>query len=246
MQLEIGADGYPVSYPGYATMTLTVADAAPTVANLNLGFALETREIEVLVDAGVPIGATVGAVQLGPNLAFRVMGVYTPATSHTVDMPVIAGASYTFVAAASLNHFGWNARQTGSTVSVRVPVAVTADSPSDGMDGITLATPFTVNNPAGGALTFSWEFDNGFRAAVTTMSSSHNLPPVADYGFTIPPGEIGDWQVISHAGPTIEEGLEVLLDYINSFSILLTAASQGPTGTGMVATSTLRDFKMAP
>ncbi|MBX3143003.1 MAG: hypothetical protein KF813_04545 [Trueperaceae bacterium] len=246
LQLEMDAGGYPVAFPGYASMTVTLTNSAPTVANLNLGSELETREMEVLVDADVAIGATVGAVQVGPNLALRVMGVYGPATSHVVDVPVIAGASYTFAAATALNHFSWNARQSGSTVTVHLPEVAAAVLPTAGMDNITLATAFTATNPAGGALTFSWEFDTGFRTAVTTMSSSHTLPPVADYGFTIPPGEIGEWQVISHAGPTIEEGLEVLLDYINTFSLLLSPMSQGPSGTGTVSSTSLRDFKMAP
>lgn len=246
LQVERDADGYPVSYPGYATTTTTLTNAVAAVVNLDLGTALPTTSVDVDIDAAVAISDTVGAVQLGAGLSIPVMGVTSPLTSHEALMPVVNGATYTFVALSSIQHFGWQADVTGPTATVIVPDLPTLVSPPDGQAGVTTTTTFTASNPTDGPLTYLWQFAGGPELLVTTMATSHQMPDPTPYGMAIPAAANGSWQVIGSSGPTPEYGSGGLGDLFVMLFMLTTGSSSSLEGSGTFAVSALNSFTTAP
>ena len=244
LQLERDGDGYPVAYQGYTTMNLTLTDTVPSVANLDLGGALATATVEVEVDSPVAILGTFGAVQVGPNLAIPVMMTNTALTTHEALMPVIGDASYTFLSAASISQFGWQADVTGSTATVTIPAAPQLLAPADTATGVTTATNFSATNPAGGPMTYIWNAAN-LMVSVTTMDSTSTIPDVSEFGLALPANTAFTWQVLGQSGTRTEDGAYAIGDYYN-FLLLLSQASPGPRGTGTFAISDDWGFTTAP
>jgi len=246
LQFEQDLDGYPVGYQGYASMALSLTDTVPTVANLNLGAALATTSVAVDIDTPSAIVATIGAVQVGPNMAIPVMLVGSAAVNHMALMPVIGDASYTFAAAGSIAVFGWQAEVTGASATVVVPALPLLIAPADLATGITTATNFTASNATGGPMTYVWSATVGdMQIAVTTMASAHSIPDLTEYGLALPAGADFLWQVLGHSGTTTEDGAAGIGDYYK-FLYLISASSPGLRGDGTFAVSDGRTVTTAP
>jgi hypothetical protein len=246
LQVERDVAGYPVSYPGYATMTATLTDSVPTVANLDLGTALPTTTVDVGIDASAAVTATLGAVQLGPNLSIPVMMVSSAATSHVALMPELNGAPFTFAAVVGFQHLGWEADVTGTTATVAFPALPTLVSPASGATGITNTTAFTASNPTDGPLTFTWEITGGPKLAVTTMATSHSMPDPTPFGLTIPASAAGSWMVDGSSGPSPEHGAGGVAAPYNVFYMVLLGGSPGLEGSGTFAQSDVWTYTTAP
>lgn len=248
LQAQRDVTGYPVSYQGYASMAMTLTDGVPTVANVDLGAALTTTTVTVGIDASVPILATVAAVQLTPTLALPVMVVSSPAASHDVLLPVIDDVSYSFMALASITHFGWQAGVTGATATVVLPALPTLQAPADLATNVTTATNFTVSNPTDGPVTYMWDADaSDLAVAVTTMASSHRIPDLSAYGLELPAGADFSWQVLGHSGTSTESGTGAFGDYFRVLMLVSgSSGSGGPVGEGTFALGDGREFTTAP
>ncbi|HLU82009.1 MAG TPA: hypothetical protein VKZ43_01295 [Trueperaceae bacterium] len=244
LQMERDGGGYPTAYQGYASMDMNLTDTVPTVANLDLGDALATTTVTVDVDSPVAILGTFGAVQVGPNLAMPVMLVNGAVTAHEALMPVIGDSSYTFAAAAAISQFGWQADVTGSSATVTVPAAPQLIAPADTATGVTTATNFSANNPAGGPMTYMWNATD-LVVGVTTMDSTTTIPDVSEFGLTLPANAAFTWQVIGQSGTSADDGTHAIGDYYN-FLLLLSQSSPGPRGTGTFAITDGWGFTTAP
>lgn len=247
--LQVNSNGteYPVSYPGYATMDVTLTDATPTVADLDLGSALPTTTVDVDVDAPVAITNTSATVEFGTYLEMAVANIASPVTAHAFVMPVIDDASHGFIATTADSRTGWLSDVTGSTATVVVPDVPTLVSPADATVDVTNSTEFTAANPTGGPLTYTWNIAGGPSLALTTMSTSHVMPDPEEFGVTIPAAANGGWQVIAGSGPSTENGASVIADYFNALFIQVAGASPGPKGDGTIAqSSSTWSFMTAP
>ncbi len=238
--------GYATGYPGYATLAMTLTDATPVVANLDLGTALQTTTVDVEIDTPIAIAGTFAAAQLGPNLGVPVMLVNSAVTSHEVVMPVLTDVTYTFVATTGGQQIGWVADVTGPTATVVVPAAPVLVSPPDTTVGVTTNTVFTASNPTAGPMTFHWQITSGPMIGLTTMAGSHSIPDPTEYGMLFPTAAIGNWQVIGHSGATAESGSTGLTDLFNSLYMFVMGFTPGLDGTGSFAISDNWDFTTAP
>ncbi|HET8985463.1 MAG TPA: hypothetical protein VFN03_06870 [Trueperaceae bacterium] len=247
LQAERDMNGYPIAYQGYANLAMMLTDTVPTVANLNLGGALATTAVSVEVDSPVAIAATLGTVQIGAAMALPVMLASSASISHVALMPVIAGATYGFAAAANISQFGWVADVTDGPVTVTVPALPQLVAPADLTTGVTTATNFVASNPTGGPITYVWTADVGdLQIAVTTMSSPHTIPDISGYGLALPPGADFSWQVLGHSGTSTAAGTHAIGDYYR-FVMLISSSSQGLVGEGTFALSTDNwEFTTAP
>lgn len=246
LQLQRDASGYPTAYLGYTTMDMTLTDTVPTLANLNLGAAVSSVTVDVDIDSPVAIVATIAAVQIGPNMAIPVAQVNSAAVTHQFAMPVIDGATNTFVAAVSIAHFGWQAGVTSTTATVTVPDTLQLTSPAALATGVTTSTNFTTAGATGGPRTFMWnESGGGLAVGVTTMSPTTTIPDITPYGLALPANAGFDWQAMGHGGDSTDDATASLYDYYN-FTLMISLASPGLDGEGTVVLSGTRGFTTAP
>lgn len=250
LQVEIDANGFPVAYPGYTSADLTITHDSPVTLNLDMGTPLDTTSVAVSIDAPSAIDRTVATVQVGENLAMTVMNMNSPVTSHTLLMPVIPDATYTFFSHGGPvgERFGWDARVSGSTADVHVPDRPVLVTPDDAASGITTASSFSATDTGGGAVTFLWlpDVTSNPSVAVTTMANAHTLPDLAGYGLAIPAAASYSWQVYAHAGTATEAGTSLISDLANYVFLHLFFGTPGPFGEGSLAQSTGRSFTTAP
>lgn len=235
LQVERDPSGLAVGYQGYATLTTTLSDGVPVVANLDLGSALPTTTVDVDIDSTDTLIGTLGMVQLGPELGIAVMVASGSATSVSALMPVISGASYSFAGLVSFSQFGWQAGITGSTASVSVAGLPHLTAPADLTTGVDAMTNFTVTNPTDGPVTFMWQAALGdLSIAVSTMDRSTRLPDLAPYGLAYTAGADFTWGVIGHGGTSPEDAVGAYSDYYRLIMIL-SGASNGLSGEGSLA-----------
>lgn len=227
-------------------MNMTLTDTEPTIANLDLGTALPTTTVDVAINSPVAIATTLGAVQLGPNLAMSALVVNSPLTAHEFLMPVVNDATYGFVALTNFPQAGWQSGVTGSTATVVVPDPTTLISPATATTNVTNTTVFTASNPTEGPLTYFWSVTGGPIISVTTMATSHAIPDPAAYGMSIPPAANGTWQVFGSSGPSTEYGVSAIIDYYNTIFMLIIGSSPGTNGTGTFSVSEDWSFTTAP
>jgi hypothetical protein len=245
LQLERDGSGYPVGYAGYASLTTTLTDTVPAVVNLDLGAALATTTVSVVVDSPDPIVATVGAVHVSPDLDLPVMMTNSASTTHEALMPVIGDASYTFAAAVSIGQFGWRAGVTSDTTSLSVPAMTQLLAPVDMATGVTTATNFSVSNPSSGPITYLWQ-SAAPSVAVTTMAPTHRIPDLTSYGMALPPSAAFSWQAIGHSGDSTESGTTGIGDYYR-FLMLVSSSPVALVGEGTFSLTTDQwDFTTAP
>lgn len=242
------AAGSPVSYLGYTTVPLTLRNAVPTVFTdpLELGPALETVEVEVTFDG--PVAPVYGgaAVQVAPDLGLAVWTGLNPSQSQTVKMPVIAGATYTFLGAASVLQFGWQAGVTGPSATVSVPPLLMPLAPADMATGITTATDFAITSSGVGTNTFSWSNPTDDLAVhVTTARNSVTIPELDDYGLTLPADTALTWGVTRTHKPMENGGTATVMDYYG-FLMLGEGGSRGLEGSGSITGSEPLGFTTAP
>lgn len=246
LQVQRDPSGYPTAYPGYATMDLTLTDTVPTVANLDLGDGVSTVEVDIDIDSPVAIVATLAAVQVGPNLTVPVAQLTSPAITHQIAMPVIDDASYTFVSAADLSLFGWQAGVTTTTATVPVPDLIHLTSPADMATGVTTSTGFSVATTTSGPKTFYWsQSSGGVSVGVTTMSTTTTIPDLTPFGLALPANTAFGWQVLGHSGDSTETATTALFDYYNLL-LMLSQSSPGFTGEGTFTLSSQLEFTTAP
>src|SRR5690606_24919819 len=131
LQVESDGSGYPVSYPGYATASVTVTDTMNTVADLDLGAALQTTTVDVDIDSPVAISNVFASVEFGPDLELPVALLTTALTAHEFVMPVIDDVRYGFFAFTGGLQAGWLSGVTSSTATVEVADLPTLISPAD-------------------------------------------------------------------------------------------------------------------
>ncbi|HET8985260.1 MAG TPA: hypothetical protein VFN03_05830 [Trueperaceae bacterium] len=245
LQFQRDASGYPTDYLGYTTADLNLADTVPAAANLDLGTAVSSVTVDVDVVSPVAIVATIAALQIGPGLAIPVAQVSSPAITHQFAMPVIDGATYTFIAAVSIGQFGWQADVTSTTATVEVPDTLQLTAPADLAPGVTTSTSFTTSATSG-PKTFMWNANGGGLAiGLTTMSSTTTIPDITPYGLALPANADFGWQAIGHGSDSTDDATASLYDYYN-FTLMLTLASPGLNGEGTVALSDSRGFTTAP
>lgn len=249
IQVETDANGFPVSYPGYATANLTITNASAVNLNLDLGEALDTTTVAVTIDAESAIAGTFAAVQVGPRLAMLVMNAATPVTALSVVMPVIEDATYAFVSrGGTLLHYGWQAGVSGSTATLHVPALPVHVEPDDSATGITTGSSFSASATGGGPVTFLWTPDNGDHpaVAVTSMSNAQTFPDLAPYGMSVPASAGYSWYVVTQAGNATEAGTAPLSDLVGTLYLQTIGGAPGPFGDGSLVQSTARSFTTAP
>lgn len=246
LQLQRDANGYPTAYFGYATMDVTLTNAVPTMANLDLGDALSTVTVDVDIVSPVAVSGTFAALQAGPNLAIPITLLNSDSVTHQILMPVIDDTSYTFVSAATTSQFGWQADVTSTTATVSVPAVPQLTSPADLATGVTGSTLFTAATGMDGPKTFVWGVSGGgLSVARTTMSATTTLPDLAPFGLALPAATTFRWQVVGQAGDSVEDGTTAILDSFN-FTLMISLSSTGFDGEGAFAVSSLREFTTAP
>lgn len=246
LQFQRDVDDYPVSYQGYATMGLNVTNGVPTVVDLDLGGELATTAVTVGVTSPLSPTNVVAAVALGPNLTMPVVVTTSAAATFQFLMPVIGDATYAFAAMGTSLQAAWQAGVTGSSVTLTVPTVPTLTSPADGATGITMATEFTVTNPAGGPNTIMWSEAGGdLTVVLTTMKSTTTIPDLTPFGLALPTSTGVTWSVFGHSGSSTEAGADFLTDYFN-LSIVIGGGSAALEGQGAVAVSDTHTFTTAP
>lgn len=246
--LQVQRDGSdkPVSYPGYTSTALTVTNAVPSVVDLDLGSALPTSTVTVTVDGAVAPAVHLAAVQVAPNLALLAGVINSAMLTQEFVMPVIDGASYTFLSAVNLTQFGWHADITGTEAHVTVPGVTQLVAPADTATGVTTATNFAVTNPAGGPVTYLFMPDtSGPTIGVTSMDTTITIPDLATPGLALPAGAAYSWMVFGHSGDSAEAGTRGIEDYY-AMALLLGGTSTGFTGSGTFSLSDSWDFTTAP
>lgn len=247
LQFQTDAGGYPVSYQGYSSLSLTLTDGVPVSADRNLGATLEMVEVQVDIESEDPVTATFGAVQLDPNLALTVMAAINTNVSHTAIMPVIPDATYTFAAGVSPNQFGWQADVTGAATTVNVPREAILVTPADLATGIEESANFRVSSVSGAQNTFGWmQTGGGLQVAVTTMNDSARIPSLPDYGLTLPRSTTFEWNVLSADAAEVGTATHGLTAQFQ-FSLLHSArTSLGLEDRGWVSATARRTFTTAP
>ena len=246
LQVELDGDNYPVSYPGYATMDLTVTDTMPSAVNLDLGSALATSTVDVTIDTPVTIANVFANVEFGPSFEMPVAVLNTAVTAHEFVMPVIDDASYGFFAFSGTLQAGWVSDVTSSAATVVVANGPTLVSPIDTATNVTNSTVFTSVNPTDGPQTFVWMLAGGPFVALTTMATTSAIPDLAEYGLTFPAASSSNWQVLGSSGPSAEQGTASFADLYNGILAMVYGASPGSFGNGTVAISDTRAFTTAP
>ncbi len=246
LHIEYDAGGMPVAYPGYTSLELELKDGVPLVFTdpVDLGEQLETTTVELEIDVGEPISLTLAVVQVGQELALRVMAQASDVTSHDVLMPVIPGASFNFAALSSVDALGWTAGVTGAEATVEVPERPAITAPAHNATGVTLATDFTADNPVGGTSTWLWS-GTGFNLGLTTTASSVNLPDPSGHGFSIPPGANVTVELANVAG-SAETGARALSDFYGTLMLYLVGASSGYAAEGSIGRANFHSVTMAP
>ena len=245
LQFEFDGAIYPVAYHGYTSVELTLTDGVPTMLDLNLGAALDTTTVDLEIDSPIAVGGSVGAVQVGPNLTMHTFSFNGPATTHEVLMPVIDGATYTFVAFGNTGQIGWQAGVTGTASNVTLPESPELLAPARLAMDVTSATDFTVANPEGGPVTFIWTANVGNQTiGLTTMEETHTIPDLAPYGMALQAAADYNWIALGHSGSSADAATNALNEYIAITGIRV--GSRGPQGEGTIAFSTDRDFTTAP
>ena len=242
LQFERDATGYPVAYPGYASMALTLTDGVATVADLDLGDSLATTVIDVEVDTPVALNGTLGTARLAPDLTLPVMLANTPATSHAVTMPVIDGGGYAFYAHNGFNQFGWQEVTSGTEAAVTMANVPLLISPDDATIAVNHDTEFNATNPAGGPVTFQWWNLSGLTISVTTAATSHAIPALAPYGLVLPDGGDMNWAVHAHSGTSVDEATDGFRDFNTFIALGFGSGAPGLTGDGTYAISETRGF----
>lgn len=245
LQTERAISGTATAFLGYGTSPTTVLqDTVSATVNLDLGTAPPSTTVAAKFDTSLAgIVGSIGAVQLGPNLTMPIAIANSSASNQDILMPVIAGATYTYLGVNSLQQFGWQAGLTGATASVSVPGTPTLLAPAFGASSVTTGTEFTVDNPTGGPLTFEWErLGSALSIAVTTMATTTTLPDLAPYGLALPGLTTFRWRVYAQSGSSTEDGSRALRDYRSFTQLLLSGGSTGFSGAGSFARSDAREF----
>src|SRR5690554_147978 len=247
LQFQTDGAGYPVSYLGYSSMSLTLRDGLPVVAHRDLGGPLETVEVQVDIESEDLATATFGAVQLDPNLALTVMAAINTDVSHTAIMPVLADATYTFAAGTSPDQFGWQANVTGEATTVQVPAAVVHETPADLATGIGESTVFRVSSVPGAQTTFVWEQSGGGpHMAITTMSDSVTMPSLADHSLALPESTDFEWNVLTTSADEVGADSSGFRTQFVFALLLGTRISPGLEGSGWLSATDWRTFTTAP
>jgi len=249
LEIAFNASGLPFAYPGYGTVELTVTDDmnVPADVDIDLGGPLASSSVHVDIDTPLTVIETVAAAQLGPNLLVKLFSVLADDTSHDVLMPVIDGVSYTFVAEAGADQFGWTSGVTGASTTVKVPAPATLTEPAAFATGVTTATTFSIGTVGGAPVTYVWTLGNtGLNMAVTTTATSHTIPDPAAFGLTLPPDAFSSWQVYVHPGPDVESGTYHVGDAFRLNRLGAFGMSQGLVGDGLLLPSADGFFTTAP
>lgn len=249
LQIERDVSGVPVAYPGYATHDVELtAGTTPSVADpIDLGAALDTTEVELTVLSTSALYATIGAVQLGPNLATSVMVNNDGTAAFAVAMPVLPGATYTFLAATGTDDMAWVTGLTGGSATLIVPDAPALVAPANMATGVTTDTEFTVSNPGGGPLVWIWnDTATDYGLALLTTSTTVTMPDTSGLGLPLPAGATFDWQVIATGGDSVESAAYRPAEGLNFVSMLLGGSSPGFKGDGTIISSSSRQFTTAP
>lgn len=247
LHYESDASGMPIDYLGYATVDLELTDGVPVVFTepIDMGEPLETIAVELEIDSPDTISTTFGAVQVGPELALSVLNSADDSTSYDVLMPVIPGASYTFVSVAGGLQIGWTAGVTGGEATLVIPEPPTVTAPADGATGVTTDTDFIVSNPTGGPVTWFWSALD-YRVALTSLSPTVNLPDTSEYGVPLPSGATVTVELLASGGSTAEVGARAFTDFINTVMFLFTQSSPGLVGQGSLVMGDSQTFTTAP
>jgi hypothetical protein len=246
--LQVTKDGsdFPLDYPGYASAELALSHGVPVVADLDLGSALPAQLVQVDVDTSTTTQAVIAAVQLTPTSSLRVAVIDKTGTSYPVLMPIIDGASYTFIGYVSLAHFGWLAGVTGGNALVHVPDVLTLVAPTEAATGVTTETSFAVAPASAAPFTYFWDHLSAGRFALTTMATEHVMPDPTLFGLTLPANAAGYWSATSHASASVEGGTSFIQEVERVALMTAFGASPGVTGAGGLASTATRTFTTAP
>ena len=211
-----GAPGSP--YKGYGTAELSLAHGEAATTDIGLESELDTTTVTITAKEAAtgaePNGYLYlfGAVHLSPSLAIQIASIAYPDQTETMELPVLPGVSYSFMAWVGGGRV-WQTRITDTAVTLTVPEAPQLVAPADEADA-TSSTVFTATHPTGGPMTFdlypmTWSSVSPTpRVAVTTMADSITRPDLSPYGLAWPLGDDYSWTAIGHQGTTIEEALQ--------------------------------------
>ncbi len=204
--------GWPLGYPGYATVEVVVASEATTVRDLD-ATPLVGPSVPVTVSVSAPGGSLTFATLAADVGGAVAMPVYSgPWPVGPVDAllpPATLAPRAQVVALASfppgVEAVGWATADAGAPLTLALDAPPRQLAPAEDAVGVTLATPFTLEAGPAAAFRFAWSPTNGTvgpSARVTTTSETVRLPDPTLFALAYPAGGDYLWSVTGYAGPT--------------------------------------------
>lgn len=242
-----------VDYTAAGSADALLSPGALHTVDVTLGAApgKGTVTATVSVPTGGKNGKTTMFVKLGPWLNFPLEEVpVAPSSSFVV--PVLAGASYSVLGSADVDGqptYGWQAGlAAGATANPKLALPPTLTSPAEGATGVTNATKFVADNPAEIPITLLClpEAESTAMFAVSTTSSSVNLPDLGAIGMPLPSGAPMGCALL--AGGSLGAGPDALVTGDGPIGAILNMRRGLPVNGGLVfgATGSIApaDFSM--
>ncbi|MFO7544193.1 MAG: hypothetical protein R6W77_01705, partial [Trueperaceae bacterium] len=249
--IEVNADDLPVAYPGYATADGAITDGGAAVIHVGAPVVPSTTTLSAAMNPPTgfdPYQYNV-AVERSDNFSIPILDVLSPASgSFSVPVPVFPDATYGIYASArpaslAASSNGWRfGLSGGSTTTFTLAAPPALASPPDGATGIGSGDTLALASDPDGAVTFVAQGSPNYTAAVTTMSSSAQIPSLAPFGAALPPATAYPWAAFVTPGvATIDDAaVQWISGYYEAF---LAVQSGGPgTAAGTIMVTDERTF----
>lgn len=236
----------PDGYTGYATVDADLAHGVPAELDetVDLGDPLQTRTVDVQVESSDPVSIVISGLRLAPGLTVSV-GAVAGTSSVSSTVPVIPGASYSFLAGTG-GGLAWVADVTEDAVSFAIPDVPSLESPPSGVEGVTLDTEFEVTGAGDAALLWNWSaVGPTYQLSRTTVDPSTTMPDGSEAGMALPAATSFAWQAVSVGDGA--EGAASAVYNLNAFlALILSSGSTGFVGDGHYVIAGSDTFTTAP
>jgi hypothetical protein len=252
------ANHLPTSYLAYDSTLVALAQTGTAKISLNL-----TKET---IDSGNLQGTVTG-----PGASYRTNQVFLRFTSNArielVDdngpntfsylVPSIAGSSITVAASEGSRYGGWSVvHQDGlgptAKPALKIPSLVSLLTPAGAATGVTAATKFTFQSPAGNGGPFVVQFysqadDKAYQTIyVVTAQKQLTIPSIIGGGFTLYPGSGYVWSVATHGEFASVDAMASKDGFLDEFSRDEENADGPRTNSGFFTDAVPRGFTTAP
>lgn len=238
--IEHDVDGLPVAYPGYATGTGSITDGVPVAIHVGAPVVPSTATLSATMNppSGFLPDAYAVVVEVSDTFSIPVFDVLPPpSASFSVPVPVFPSATYGIYASArpgsaSASSNAWRfglAPGSNTTFTLAAPPALA--SPADGATGIGTGDTLALSDEPDGSVTFLAQSYPDITLAVTTMSSSAQIPDLAPFGAALPAATAYGWVALVTPGVTTSD--DASTQWIDEYYDAVLAVSEGGPGASL-------------